>query len=155
MFAAKDRSLQDAAASSRPGTLAAPARFLPTSDRSSPNCTCPREPGRRRVSGLRTLLPAQRFQHLYFHALPHSLQQEQKLTPALSIASALFLRSFAQERKSTPLFSCACARFCRNRGAAKKRNQSESDHPTTGGRPERSRGTSPSLCTARRRSCGC
>src|SRR5579862_2548634 len=109
MFAAKDRTPQDPAVSSRPITLAAPARissklrqesqtppFLLAAARPgavsslpavttplavaspitfSPNCSRPQEPRRRRVSTLRALLPAQKFQHAYFHLLPHSLQQ--------------------------------------------------------------------------------
>src|SRR5579862_4699327 len=104
MFAAKGRPPQDAAVSSRPGTLACPAR-------TSGNL---RQESQKRpfvFSDLRTLPPAQKFQRPYFHSLPHSLQQEQKLTNVFSVTSEQFLRSSAQERKSTPLFSCACALF--------------------------------------------
>ena len=111
MFAAKDRLPYNATASRQPGTFAAPACLLQTSDRSSPDCSCPQEPRRRRVSSLPTLLPAQNFQPSHFQSLPHSLQQEQKLTPAFPSASGLFLRSCAQERKLTPLFSCIPALF--------------------------------------------
>jgi hypothetical protein len=123
MFAAKDRPPQDAASPSHPGTFASPARFLPTSDCSSLNCGCPQAPRRRRVSSLRTLLPAQNFQPTQFQSLPHSLQQEKNTTPAFPVTSELFLRSFAQERKSTPLFSCACAQFRRYVGGSERNSE--------------------------------
>ena len=119
MFAAKGRPPQDAAVSSRPGALAAPAGLLPTSDRSSPNCTCPQEPRRRRARNLRTLFLAQIFQRPYFHLLVHSFNKERNVTPAFPVTSPLFGRSLALERKSTPLFSCACARFCRYVGVGR------------------------------------
>jgi hypothetical protein len=109
MFAAKDRRPQDAAVSSRPGTLAAAARF-----RNSFRQESQKRPSV--FSELCTLLTTQKYQRPYFHSLAHSLQQEQILTPVFPITPALFLRSCAQERKSTPLFSCACARFCRYGG---------------------------------------
>ncbi len=111
MFAAKDRLPYNATASRQPGTFAAPACLLQTSDRSSPDCSCPQEPRRRRVSSLPTLLPAQNFQPSHFQSLPHSLQQEQKLTPAFPSASGLFLRYSPQERKLTPLFKNTPALF--------------------------------------------
>ena len=120
MFAAKGCLLYDTAAFRRPGTFAAPARLLQTSDPGSPNCSRPQEPKRRRVSSLHTPLPAQNFQPTHFQSLPHSLTQARNITPAFPSASGLFLRSSAQERKSTPLFSCACARFFRYRGVGAK-----------------------------------
>ena len=116
MFAAKDRLPYEAAASPRPGTFAAPPRLLQTSERSSPNSSCPQEPRRKRVNNLRTLLPTQNFQPSHFQSLPHSLQQEQKLTPAFPSASGLFSRSSAQERKLTPLFSNVPALFGKTTG---------------------------------------
>jgi hypothetical protein len=112
MFAAKDRPPQDAAVSSRPVTFTHPTRISSNLRRESQ--TPPSVFNR-----LPTLLPEQKFQHLYFHSLPHSLQYDQNVTPVFPTRSALFLRSCAQERKSTPLFSCACARFCRHVGVAK------------------------------------
>jgi hypothetical protein len=109
MFAAKDRPPEDAAVSSRPGALAAPARInsnLRQESQMPPFV----------FSKLRSLLPAQKFQRPYFHPLPHSLQQEQNLTPAFPIISALFVRSCAQERKLTHLFSDACALFGKTTG---------------------------------------
>src|ERR1700685_23113 len=114
MVATKDRPPQDSAASPRPGPLAAPARISSNLRQES---QMPPFPLRRSkpvakasvCSGLQTLLPAQKVQHLYFHSLPHSLQHEQNVTPAFPAHSALFLRSLARVQVSTLLFSCAHA----------------------------------------------
>ncbi len=107
MFAAEDRLTDDAVYPRRPGGSDGPA----------PISSNLRQYSERRslvFSRLRTLFPAHGFQFLYCQSLPHSLQQERKLTPAFPITPGLFLRPFTQERKSSPVFSCACARFCRN-----------------------------------------
>ncbi len=125
MFAAKESPPEDAAASCRPVTFAAPARIGSNLRQES------RQGGPFVFSRLRTLLRAQILQATYFQLLPHSSPQERKLTPAFSARSALFLRSSAQERKSTPLFSGACALFCRTtggRGTAAKENLSTMRH---------------------------
>jgi hypothetical protein len=108
MFATKDRSPQDLAAS-RPLTFAVPV----------PISTNPRQESQVRpfiFNGLRTLLPAQKFQPLHFHSLPHSLRQERNITPAFPITPALSLRSCASVQVSTPLLSGACALFVKNTG---------------------------------------
>src|SRR5579862_2055987 len=111
MFAAKDRTPQDAAACSRPITLAAPA----------PISSKPRHESQTRsfVSNrLRTPWPAQKPQPAYFQSPAHPFTHKQNITAAFPTTSPLFVRSFAQERKSTPLVSCACARFCRKWGCS-------------------------------------
>src|ERR1700723_1983078 len=109
MFAAKDRPPQDAAFSSRAFTLAAPAPI-------SSNLRQESQVPPRIFNGLRTLLPAQDFQHPYFHSLPHSLKNAQDITPAFPTTPALFLRSCARLQYSTPLFSSAHALFGKNTG---------------------------------------
>jgi hypothetical protein len=109
MFAAKDRPPQDAAESSRPVTVAAPARInrnLCQESQMSPFF----------FSRLRALLPAQNFQHPYFQSFPHSLQYGQNITPVFPITPALFVRSCACVKVSTLLFSFACALFGKTTG---------------------------------------
>ena len=67
-------------------------------------------------NSLRTLPPAQKFQHHYFQSLPHALKNEQNITPTFLITSPLFVRSCAQVRKLTPLFSCIPALFGKTTG---------------------------------------
>jgi hypothetical protein len=133
MFAAKDRPPHDAAASSRPVTLATPTRTggnLRQESRIRPFMIA--VAGRFAVASLlrrseplaktsvfnklRTLLPAQKLQPAYFQSPTQSLTHTKNITAAFPVTSALFIRSFAQERKSTPLFSSAYARFCRKWG---------------------------------------
>jgi hypothetical protein len=123
MLGAKDRLPEDAAASPRRGAPAAPARINSNLRRES------RKPPFV-FSSLHTLLSAQKLQRPYFHSLPHSLQQERKLTPAFPITPGLFLRSLTQERKSTPLFSCACARFREYVGVAAKAERKRPVRPS-------------------------
>ena len=104
MFTVKDRLPQDAVVSSRPVTIATPARIS----------TNPRQESQTRpfiFNRLRTLLRAQKLQIPHFHSLPHSLQQEQSVTRAFPITPALFVPSWASVGVSTPLLSCACALF--------------------------------------------
>lgn len=113
MFAAKDRLLHGAAASLRqvtdPSLACLKINFLEESQKRP--CVFNR---------LRTLLPAQKLQHPYFHSVPHSLKLTANITPAFPATSPLFIRSLAQERKSTPLFSCACALFREKWGCHEK-----------------------------------
>jgi hypothetical protein len=104
MFATKVRPPRDAGAATRPSPS-------PPQPESIANfCQEPQTPPFV-FSSLRTLLPMQKFQHLYFHSLRHSLQYEQNITPAFPITPALSLRSSASEQKLTALLSCACALF--------------------------------------------
>ena len=107
MFTVKDRLPQDAVVSSRPVTIATPARIS----------TNPSQESQTRpfiFNRLRTLLRAQKLQIPHFHSLPHSLQQEQSVTRAFPITPALFVRSWGSVQVSTPLLSCACALFVKN-----------------------------------------
>ena len=133
MFAAKDRALREAALSCRPVALAAPTRISTDFRQESQTPPLPlviaspllvaslravaspvAEAGV--FSNLRTLLPAQNFQRLCFHSLPHSLNNAQNITPVFPIAPALFARSCARVQYSTLLFSCACALFGKTTG---------------------------------------
>jgi hypothetical protein len=105
MFAAKDRLQHNAAASSRPVTLAAPARISDNLRRESQNRPF-------LFNRLRTLWPPQNPLAAYFQSPAPSLAHKQNITTAFPTTSALFVLSFAQERKSTPLLSSACAQFC-------------------------------------------
>src|SRR5580658_7391004 len=112
MVAAKDRPPQDAAVSSRPSTLVAPAGISSKFRQASENCLFV-------FSVLRTLLSVPKLQAPYFHSLPHSLKLAQNVTPIFPVTSTLFVRSFAQERKLTPLFSCIPALFREKVGVAR------------------------------------
>ncbi len=148
MFATRDRPPCGAAASSRPATLAAPARISSNLRQESQIRPCllavasplsvasllavARHPAVSSVfNRLRTLWPTRNLQPTYFQSPTHSLQRERKLTHLFTITSPLFVRSSAQERKSTPLVSCACALFRTppgGRGGGAKA-QSESPRP--------------------------
>ncbi len=58
----------------------------------------------------------QNLQHPYSQPLPHSLKNEQNITPMFPVISPLLVRSCAQERKLTTLFSCIPALFGRTTG---------------------------------------
>src|SRR5271154_2867323 len=109
MFAAKDCRQQNDAVARVSVNLTAPARI--TSSLRQESQTPPFV-----FSKLRTLLLAQKFQRPYFHSLPHSLKNERNITPAFTIAPALFLRSCASEPRTTPVFSSACALFHKTTG---------------------------------------
>ena len=98
MRAIKDCPQPEAAVSCRPGTLAAPAAIDSNLRQESQMLTSLLAVASV-FSKLRTLLPAKKLQHPYFHSLPRSL-----------------FRSFAQEQESTPVFSSACALFCKTAG---------------------------------------
>jgi hypothetical protein len=131
MFAAKDRRRQDVAGARIPVNPSVRVSSAPRQGSQTPPFPLRRNqlfvkasPPRRSeplakagvFSRLRTLLPALKFQHPYFHALAHSLENERNITPAFPITPGLFVRSYATVQLSSPAFSSACALFCKTTG---------------------------------------
>jgi hypothetical protein len=78
-------------------------------------------PGRPCIfSSFRTLYRERKRQPKHSQRLPHSLAHNENITLALSVSSALFLRSLALEPKLTPVFSIISALFRKKVGVGAK-----------------------------------